>query len=79
LIQKSAEFEAQLFTARAELNISNDQLAFLRDQFTEKQRQVLDVKLQIANPMILRLRNEIARGEQELLNEDPKRSQCNSI
>ena len=72
LIQKSAEFEAQLFTARAELNISNEQLDFLRGQLTEKQRQVLDVKLQIANPMILRLREEIAVGEQELLNEDPK-------
>lgn len=71
LIQKSAEFEAQLFTARAELNITNVQLTYLKGQLTEKQNQVLDNRLQIANPMILRLREEIAAGEQALLNEDP--------
>ncbi|MEA3391360.1 MAG: polysaccharide biosynthesis tyrosine autokinase [Candidatus Marinimicrobia bacterium] len=71
LIQKSAEFEAQLFTARAELNITNVQLTYLKGQLTEKQNQVLDIRLQIANPWILRLREEIAAGEQVLLNEDP--------
>ena len=71
LIQKSAEFEAQLFTARAELNITNVQLTYLKGQLTKKQVQVLDVRLQIANPYILRLREEIAAGEQELLNKDP--------
>ncbi len=71
LIQKSAEFEAQLFTARAELNITNVQLTYLKGQLTEKQNQVLDIRLQIANPRILRLREEIAAGEQVLLNEDP--------
>lgn len=71
LIQKSAEFEAQLFTARAELNITNVQLIYLKGQLSEKQTQVLDIRLQIANPMILRLREEIAAGEQILLNEDP--------
>jgi len=71
LIQKSAEFEAQLFTARAELNITNVQLTYLKSQLTEKQNQVLDIRLQIANPYILGLREEIAAGEQVLLKEDP--------
>ncbi|RKY55711.1 MAG: hypothetical protein DRP93_02865 [Candidatus Neomarinimicrobiota bacterium] len=70
LIQKSAEFEAQLFTARAELNIVNDQLEFLKSQFDEKQQQILDIRLQVANPLILRLREEIAVLEKYFIDAD---------
>ena len=65
LIQKSAEFEAQLFTARAELSIVKQQLAYLTDQWDKKQKEALNYQLQIANPMILGLREEIASLEKE--------------
>ncbi|MEA2077637.1 MAG: polysaccharide biosynthesis tyrosine autokinase [Candidatus Marinimicrobia bacterium] len=70
LIQKSAEFEAQLFTAGAELNIVLDQLNYLTDQLEKKQKQVLDYRLQVANPLILRLREDIASLEKSLISED---------
>jgi capsular exopolysaccharide synthesis family protein len=74
LIQKSAEFEAQLFTARAELNIVTEQLTYLKNQLTEKQQQVLDYRLQVANPLIIRLREDIAGKEKELMDLDPNNS-----
>ncbi|MDZ7822128.1 MAG: hypothetical protein U5N26_10140 [Candidatus Marinimicrobia bacterium] len=70
LIKKSSEFEAQLFTARAELNVIRDQLEYLRGQLSEKQQQVMDNRLQIANPLVLRLREEIASLEKSLIGED---------
>lgn len=72
LIQRSSEFEAQLFTARAELTITNEQLVFLKEQLSEKQRQVLDNRLQVANPLILTLREEIAMSEKSLIGSDEK-------
>ena len=72
LIQRSSEFEAQLFTARAELTITNEQLLFLKEQLSEKQRQVLDNRLQVANPFILALREEIALSEKSLIGSDEK-------
>jgi polysaccharide biosynthesis transport protein len=71
LIQKSAEFEAQLFTARAELNITNDQLDYLKSQLKEKQIQILDTRLQVANPLIIRLREELSAREKEMISFDP--------
>ncbi len=70
LIEKSSEFEAQLFTARAELNVIRDQLEYLRGQLSEKQQQVMDNRLQVANPLVLRLREEIASLEKSLIGED---------
>ncbi|MDD5709220.1 MAG: polysaccharide biosynthesis tyrosine autokinase [Candidatus Marinimicrobia bacterium] len=72
LIQRSSEFEAQLFTARAELTITNEQLLFLKEQLSEKQRQILDNRLQVANPFILALREEIALSEKSLIGSDEK-------
>ncbi|MBN2780554.1 MAG: polysaccharide biosynthesis tyrosine autokinase [Candidatus Marinimicrobia bacterium] len=72
LIQKSAEFEAQLFVARAELNIVKDQLVYLNQQLSEKQKQILDHKLQVANPLILRLREDLAYLEREMMVLNPK-------
>ena len=72
VIQKSAEFEAQLFTARAELNIVNDQLEYLRGQLSDKQQEVLNIKLQVANPLILQLRQDIAGLETVFIEEGDK-------
>ena len=70
LIQKSSEFEAQLFTAKAELNIIRDQLVYLKNELGEKQKQMLDTKLQITNPLIIRLREDIASKEKSLIGQD---------
>lgn len=70
LIEKSAEFEAQLYTAEAELKVVQDQLVHLKDQLDLKQQQTLDNRLQVANPMILRLREDIASSEKALIASD---------
>jgi capsular exopolysaccharide synthesis family protein len=79
LIQKSSEFEAQLFAARAELNITEDELQFLKKQFDEKQLHVLDNRLQVANPLIMALREEIATNERSLIGADPRSSSVQDI
>ena len=71
LIQKSAEFEAQLFTARAELSIVLDQLDYLTSQLNEKKKHALNNRLQVANSLILRLREEIANLERTLIKYNP--------
>lgn len=70
LIQKSAEFEAQLFTAKAELTVVLEQLLHLKEKLSEKERQTLDNRLQVANPLILRLREDIANSEKTLIEFD---------
>jgi tyrosine-protein kinase Etk/Wzc len=70
LIQKSAEFEAQLFTARAELNIVKQELNYLKDQLDTKQKEALNYRLQVANPLIIGLKEEIARLEKEWISVD---------
>lgn len=70
LIEKSSEFESQLYAAQAELSITLDQLDYLKAQLEEKQRQMLDNSLQLANPLILRLREEIAQLEKEIIGGD---------
>ncbi|MFA6618075.1 MAG: polysaccharide biosynthesis tyrosine autokinase, partial [Candidatus Neomarinimicrobiota bacterium] len=69
-IEKSAEFEAQLFTAKAELTVVLDQLIHLKKELTQKEQQTLDNRLQVANPLILRLREDIANSEKTLIEFD---------
>ncbi len=67
LIEKSAEFEAQLFTAEAELNIVKNELEYLKLKLGEKERETLNNRLQVANPLILRLREDIAMAERSFM------------
>ena len=67
LIVKSSEFEAQLFTAEAELNIVVEQLMHIKDRLSEKEIEILDNRLQVANPLILSLRDDIARSEKQYI------------
>lgn len=66
MIEKSSEFESIYFTAKAELEIAISQIKHLKENLSDKEKDLLNETLRVANPMINFLKQTIASKEANL-------------
>ena len=66
LIEKSSEFESTYLTAKAELEIVTTQIKHLKENLSDKEKDLLNEALRVANPMINFLKQTIAGKEANL-------------
>lgn len=66
MIEKSSEFESIYFTAKAELEITLSQIKHLKENLSDKEKDLLNETLRVANPMINFLKQTIASKEANL-------------
>lgn len=66
LIEKSSEFESTYLTAKAEFEIVTTQIKHLKENLSDKEKDLLNEALRVANPMINFLKQTIAGKEANL-------------
>ncbi len=66
LIEKSSEFESTYLTAKAEFEIVTTQIKHLKENLSDKEKDLLNETLRVANPMINFLKQTIAGKEANL-------------